>query len=303
MHENLHDMNNYLDYSQFFKKLMNKNSNFLLTGVPIRGILPSFPKRNEPIIQEEKTMKKIISVVLMLCLLVPALTAFADDKPTLIMGTNAAFPPYEYYEDGVIVGIDAEIAAAIADKLGMELVIDDMDFGAIITAVTTGKVQMGMAGMTVTEERLQSVNFSTSYATGIQAIIVKEGSPITSVDDLYAEGASYKIGVQESTTGDIYCTDDFGEENVLKYKVGADAVAALLADKVDCVIIDNNPAKAFIEANEGLVLLDTQYAVEDYAIAIALENTELLDKINAALEALIADGTVAAIVEKYIPAE
>ena len=147
-----------------------------------------------------------------------------------------------------------------------------MDFGAIITAVTTGKVSMGMAGMTVTEERLQSVNFSTSYATGIQAIIVKEGSPITSVDDLYAEGASYKIGVQESTTGDIYCTDDFGDENVLKYKVGADAVAALLADKVDCVIIDNNPAKAFVDSNDGLVLLDTQYAVEDYAIAIALEN-------------------------------
>ena len=248
-------------------------------------------------------MKKIIAIVLMLCMLVPALSAFADEKPTLIMGTNAAFPPYEYYEDGVIVGIDAEIAAAIAEKLGMELVIDDMDFGAIITAVTTGKVSMGMAGMTVTEERLQSVNFSTSYATGIQAIIVKEGSPITSVDDLYAEGASYKIGVQESTTGDIYCTDDFGDENVLKYKVGADAVAALLADKVDCVIIDNNPAKAFVEANDGLVLLDTQYAVEDYAIAIALENTELLDKINTALEELIADGTVAAIVAKYIPAE
>ncbi|MBR3107116.1 MAG: transporter substrate-binding domain-containing protein [Clostridia bacterium] len=246
-------------------------------------------------------MKKIIALALVLCMLVPALSAFAEGQ--LIMGTNAAFPPYEYYEDGVIVGIDAEIAAAIAEKLGMELVIDDMDFGAIITAVTTGKVSMGMAGMTVTEERLQSVNFSTSYATGIQAIIVKEGSPITTVDDLYAEGASYKIGVQESTTGDIYCTDDFGDENVLKYKVGADAVAALLADKVDCVIIDNNPAKAFIEANEGLVLLDTQYAVEDYAIAIALENTELLEKVNAALEELIADGTVAAIVAKYIPAE
>ena len=247
-------------------------------------------------------MKKMLAIVLTLCLLVPALSAFAEDNK-LIMGTNAAFPPYEYYEEGVIVGIDAEIAAAIAEKLGMELVIDDMDFGAIITAVTTGKVSMGMAGMTVTEERLQSVNFSTSYATGIQAIIVKEGSPITSVDDLYAEGASYKIGVQESTTGDIYCTDDFGDENVLKYKVGADAVAALLADKVDCVIIDNNPAKAFVDANEGLVLLDTQYAVEDYAIAIALENTELLDKINAALEELIKDGTVAAIVAKYIPAE
>ena len=280
---------------------MNKNSIFLLTGIPTCGILHPFPIKNDLIFQEEMIMKKILAIVLTLCLLVPSLSAFAEDK--LIMGTNAAFPPYEYYEDGVIVGIDAEIAAAIAEKLGMELVIDDMDFGAIITAVTTGKVQMGMAGMTVTEERLQSVNFSTSYATGIQAIIVKEGSPITSVDDLYAEGASYKIGVQESTTGDIYCSDDFGDENVLKYKVGADAVAALLADKVDCVIIDNNPAKAFVEANDGLVLLDTQYAVEDYAIAIALENTELLDKINAALEALIADGTVAAIVAKYIPAE
>ena len=246
-------------------------------------------------------MKKILALVLALCMMGPALSAFAEDK--LIMGTNAAFPPYEYYEDGVIVGIDAEIAAASADKLGMELVIDDMDFGAIITAVTTGKVQMGMAGMTVTEERLQSVNFSISYATGIQAIIVKEGSPITSVDDLYADGASYKIGVQESTTGDIYCTDDFGDDAVLKYKVGADAVAALIAGKVDCVIIDNEPAKAFIELNDGLVLLDTEYAVEDYAIAVALENTELLDQINAALEELIADGTVAQIVAKYISAE
>ncbi len=248
-------------------------------------------------------MKKILAMVLVLCMMVPALSAFADEKPALIMATNAAFPPYEYYENGVVVGIDAEIAAAIAEKLGMELEIQDMDFKSIINAVSTGKVSMGMAGMTVTEERLQSVNFSTSYATGIQAIIVKEGSPIASVDDLYAEGASYKIGVQESTTGDIYCTDDFGDENVFKYNVGADAVQALLTGKVDCVIIDNNPAKAFVEANTGLVLLDTQYAVEDYAIAIALENTELLEKINAALEELIADGTVAAIVAKYIPAE
>ena len=249
-------------------------------------------------------MKKIAAVVLALCLMLPVFSVFAEsEKPVLIMGTNANFPPYEFYEDNVIVGIDAEIAAALADKLGMELVIDDMDFGAIITAVTTGKAHIGMAGMTVTEERLQSVNFSISYATGIQAVIVKEGSPIASVDDLYAEGAAYVIGVQESTTGDIYCTDDFGEEAVLKYKNGADAVAALLAGKVDCVIIDNEPAKAFIAANDGLVLLDTQYAVEDYAIAVALENTELLDKINAALEELIADGTVAQIVEKYIPAE
>ncbi|MBQ4075502.1 MAG: transporter substrate-binding domain-containing protein [Clostridia bacterium] len=250
-------------------------------------------------------MKKMIAMILALCLSLTLVSAFAEtaEKPVLKMGTNAQFPPYEFYEDGVIVGIDAEIAAAIAEKLGMELEIVDMDFGAIIAAVSTGKVDVGMAGMTVTDERLQSVNFSATYATGVQAIIVKEGSPITCVDDLYAEGASYMIAVQESTTGDIYCTDDFGAENVGKYKSGADAVMALLTGKADCVIIDNEPAKAFVAANEGLMLLETAYAVEDYAIAVALENTELLEKIDAALAELIADGTVAAIVEKYIPAE
>ena len=242
-------------------------------------------------------MKKLIAILLTLCLTFTILSAFAD---TLTMGTNASFPPYEYYENEEIVGIDAEIAAAIAEKLGMELKIEDMDFNVIITAVTTGKIDFGMAGMTVTEERLQSVNFSDSYATGIQSIIVKEDSPITSVDDLGADGATYTIGVQESTTGDIYCTGDFGEERVLKYKVGADAVAALVSGKVDCVIIDNQPAINYVAANEGLKVLDTEYAVEEYAIAVALENTELLDKINAALKELKEDGTVDAILAKYI---
>ena len=244
-------------------------------------------------------MKKLIAALLALCMIVPAF-AMADE---LIMATNASFPPYEYYEDEKIVGIDAEIAAAIAEKLGMELKIDDMDFKAIIPAITEGKASMGMAGMTVTDERKQSVNFSETYATGIQAIIVKEGSPITSVDDLSAEGAKYIIGVQESTTGDIYCTDEFGEDRVMKYNVGADAVQALITDKVDCVIIDNEPAKNYVAANEGLVILETSYAVEDYAIAVALENTELLDKINAALKELIEEGKVAEIIAKYIPAE
>lgn len=245
-------------------------------------------------------MKKLFAVMLSLCLLLSCAAALAEELPTLTMGTNAAFPPYEYYEDETIVGIDAEIAAAIAEKLGMELVIEDMDFNAILPAITSGKIDMGMAGMTVTEERLQSVNFSVSYATGIQAIIVKEDSAIASVDDLYAEGAQYIIGVQEATTGDIYCTDDFGEARVQKFKVGADAVEALKTGKVDCVIIDNQPAIAYVAANEGLKILESTYALEDYAIAVALENTELLDKINAALEELIEDGTVAAIVEKYI---
>ena len=172
-----------------------------------------------------------------------------DGLPELKMATNAAFPPYEYYESDKIVGIDAEIAAAIADKLQMKLVIEDMEFGSIIAAVTTGKVDIGMAGMTVTDERKESVNFSNSYATGIQSIIVKEGSKITTVDDLYTEGAKYVVGVQQDTTGDIYATDDFGDTRVQRFNKGADAVQALVTGKVDCVIIDNAPAKAFIETN------------------------------------------------------
>ncbi|NLA86646.1 MAG: transporter substrate-binding domain-containing protein [Clostridiales bacterium] len=165
------------------------------------------------------------------------------------MATNAAFPPYEFYENEKIVGIDAEVAAAIADKLGMKLVIEDMEFGSIITAVTSGKVDMGMAGMTVSDERKQSVDFSATYATGIQAIIVKEGSPIKTVDDLYAEDAKYVVAVQQDTTGDLYSTDDFGDARVQRFNKGADAVQALITGKDDLVIIDNEPAKAFVATN------------------------------------------------------
>ena len=247
-------------------------------------------------------MKKILALVL-ICMF--ALTGMAMAE-TLKMGTNASFPPYEYYDDetGEIVGIDAEVAAAICEKLGCELEIVDMDFDAIIPAITTGKIDFGMAGMTVTEERKQSVDFSTSYATGIQSVIVKEDSDITSVDDLFAEGASHKIGVQQGTTGDLYCSWDIEDEglgSVERYKNGTDAVLALTSGKVDCVVIDNEPAKNYIAANEGLKILDTEYAVEDYAIALA-KDSELTEKINAALEELIADGTVQAIIDKYIVA-
>ena len=171
------------------------------------------------------------------------------DAGTLTMGTNATFPPYEYYENEKIVGIDAEVAEAIANKMGKQLVIEDMEFGSIIAAVQTGKIDMGMAGMTVTEERKQSVDFSDTYATGIQSIIVMSDSPIKSVDDLYAEGADYTVGVQQDTTGDIYATDDFGDDHVERYSKGADAVQALMTGKIDCVIIDNEPAKAYVAAN------------------------------------------------------
>ncbi|MEE3395546.1 MAG: ABC transporter substrate-binding protein [Candidatus Onthomonas sp.] len=228
-----------------------------------------------------------------------------DNDAVLTMGTNAAFPPYEFYDGDTIVGIDAEIAAAIAEKLGLELQIVDMDFGSIITAVQTGKIDMGMAGMTVTEERLQNVNFSTTYATGIQVVIVPEDSDITSVDDIFAKlnaGEDVLIGCQEATTGAIYASGDFGDDHVTTYPNGATAVQALTQGKLDCVIIDNQPAINFVAANEGLKILDTEYVTEDYAIAISKDNEDLLNQINAALEELIADGTVQEILDKYIVA-
>ena len=178
----------------------------------------------------------------------------AADAEELVMATNAEFPPYEYYDGDIIVGIDAEVAAAIADKLGMKLRIDDMAFDAVIASVQTGKADMGMAGLTVDETRKKSVDFTTSYATGVQVIIVPEDSPITCADDLFAEGANYTIGVQTATTGDLYTTEDLEEKGlatIMRYNKGADAVAALVAGKVDCVVIDNEPAKAFVAANNG----------------------------------------------------
>ena len=223
----------------------------------------------------------------------------SEEVKTLVMATNAAFPPYEFYQSNEVVGIDAEIAAAIAEELGMKLEIIDMDFLAIIPAVQSGKADFGAAGMTVTEDRLESVNFSDSYATGVQVIIVKEGSSIKSAEDL----AGIKIGVQQSTTGDIYITDEFGEDAVERFQNGGLAVLALTQGKVDAVVIDSEPAKAFVEANEGLAILDTEYAVEDYAIAIAKDNEDLLANVNTALAKLKDSGKLDEIISKYITAE
>ncbi len=252
-------------------------------------------------------MKKILSVLLAVALLCSAAALGGcgkkADKPELIMATNATFPPYEFYEGEKIVGIDAEIAQLIADKLDMTLVIKDTEFGSIIGGVESGKYSIGMAGMTVTVDRLKNVNFTTSYATGVQVVIVKEGGDIATLDDLVGK----KIGVQQDTTGDIYASDTpenggYGEENVTRYSKGTDAVAALVAGKVDAVIIDNEPAKAYVKANTGLTILDTEYVTEDYAICVAKQNTELLEKIDGALKELIADGSVQKIIDKYISA-
>ncbi len=221
------------------------------------------------------------------------------DNAVFKMGTNAAFPPYEYKEGEEFKGIDVEIATAIAKELGGKLEIVDMEFDSIITSVQKGEVDFGIAGMTVTDERKEEVDFTSSYATGVQVVIVPEGSDIATLDDL--EGK--KIGVQLGTTGDIYAKDDYGEDNVVSYSKGADAVIALKGGDVQAVIIDNEPAKAFVAENEGLKILETEYAIEDYAIAVAKDNSELLDDINDALEKLTEDGTIDEIIAKYIKAE
>ena len=257
-------------------------------------------------------MKKVLAIVLALAMVFTLAACGGSSssnsglktvqKGKLIMGTNAAFPPYEFIsdEDGeTIVGIDAEIAGMVAEALGLELQIEDMEFSSIVSAVQAGKIDVGLAGMTVTEDRLKNVNFSSTYAKGVQSVIVDPAAgKVASLDDL--DGA--KIGVQESTTGHIYCEDDYGAENVVAFATGALAVQALVTGQVDCVVIDNEPAKAFIEANPGLAILDTAYAEEDYAAAISKDNEELLNKFNEVLDAKIADGTVQKIIDKYINA-
>ena len=228
-------------------------------------------------------------------------TAFTTvEEGKLHMATNAAFPPYEMTsDDGGYEGIDVEVATMIAEKLGLELVVDDMEFSSVITSVQSGRSDIAMAGLTVNEERKQNINFTDSYATGVQVIIVTEDSDIATADDLANDKM---IGCQQGTTGSIYCQDDYGEDHVTDYTNGAMAIEALKAGKVDAVVIDSEPAKQFVAVNEGLKILDTEYVVEEYAIGVSKENTALLNSINATLQELIADGTVQGVIDKYINA-
>ena len=250
--------------------------------------------------------KRMISLMLCACVALAAAGCGGSKKfnnpekgGTLIMATNAYFEPYEYHEGDDIVGIDVEIAQAIAEKLGMTLQGEDMEFDSIIAAVNSGKAHIGAAGMTVTEDRLKNVDFTDSYTTATQVIIVQEGSEITGADDL----AGKKIGVQLGTTGDIYASDGIEDATIEQYNKGMDAVQALSNGIIDAVIIDKEPAKQFVSKAEGLKILDEEFVTEEYAIAIAKGNEELLDDVNKALDAIIADGTVQGIIDKYITAE
>lgn len=244
-------------------------------------------------------MKKLLVSVLMAVMAISITACGSSQKgDTLVMATNAEFPPYEYREGDKIVGIDADIAQAIADELGMTLKIEDMQFDSIVTAVQSGKADFGAAGMTVTEDRLQSVAFSDSYTQAAQVIIIKSDSTIALKDDLTGK----KIGVQLGTTGDLY-VEEVPEATVERYSKGFEAVQALLQGKLDAVVIDREPAKVFVAENEGLKIVDEEFTVEDYAICVAKDNTELLEKINKALATLKESGKLDEIKAKYITAE
>ncbi len=255
----------------------------------------------------KKNLKKIMGLVLAGAMVMGMMTACGSssskkNSDTLVMATNATFPPYESVSGDDIVGIDVDIANAIAKKLGKKLKIEDVSFDSIIAGVQNDKYDFGMAGMTVTDERKKNVDFTESYAKAVQAVIVKEDSDIKSIDDISSKN---KIGVQQGTTGDIYASDTvenggYGEDAVTKYNNGPDAVQALLSDKVDCVIIDNEPAKAYVAANEGLKILDSSFADEEYAICVKKGNSQLKNDINKALKELKDDGTIDKIVAKYI---
>ncbi|MBR5916634.1 MAG: basic amino acid ABC transporter substrate-binding protein [Lachnospiraceae bacterium] len=242
-------------------------------------------------------MKKFLCLAAGL-LMIASLAACTSKKDELVMATNAEFPPYEFHEGDKIVGIDVEICQAIADELGKELVIEDMAFDSVITSVYTGKADLGAAGLTITEDRLKNINFSDPYATAAQVIIIKDDSDIASPDDLVGK----TIGVQLGTTGDIYA-EDIEDATLERYNKGFEAVQALLQGKIDAVIIDNEPAKVYVSQNDGLKIVDEAFTYEEYAIAIAKDNTKLLDDVNAAIKKLKDSGKLDEIVAKYISAD
>jgi len=265
-------------------------------------------------------MKKLVSILLAATLLLSlcALTACGKktEEPTpaeetaeigafttitegvLTMSTESAFPPYEMrQDDGTFIGIDIEIAQAIADKLGLKLQIDDMDFDSALMAVQQGKSDIIMAGVTVTPERQEVMEFSEPYATGVQVVVVPENSDIT-LEKL----PELTIGTQRGTTGNLYCVDDFGEDHVVVFDNGITAIQALLNGQIDCFVNDSGPAMEYVAANPGLMILPTEYVVEDYAIGLGKGNLALLDAVNAALRELKEDGTVQSILDKYLTA-
>ncbi len=255
-------------------------------------------------------MKKIksILVILMTFILVLSMVACSNgqkdsgsmkkikDNNKIIWGTNAEFAPFEMREGDQVIGIDAEIAKKIADKLGVELVVEDMEFDPLITALVSGKIDFIAAGYTIKPDREEQVLFTDTYFKAVQVIIVQEGNTeIQSVDDLVGK----KIGVQNGTTGDFVADEIEGAE-VVRFNNGIEAVLDLGNGKIDAVIIDNLPAQMLVESNPGLKILDEKPSEdEEYAIAVRKEDTELQKIINEVLKEMKESGEIEELVNKY----
>ena len=217
------------------------------------------------------------------------------EKDVIVMGTNAAFPPFEYIEGTEVVGFDVEIAKMIAEDLGKELEIQDMEFAQLLMAVDTGKIDFVAAGMTATEERAEQVDFTDGYFNSKQVIIVKEDETgIATSDDLVGKS----VGVQLGTTGDLFVSGVEGID-VIQYDKAALAVADIINGKIDAVVVDEEPAKKIAENYDGIKLLEAPFIEEEYAIAVKKGNTELLTEINEALDKLVEDGTYDKLYEEF----
>lgn len=248
-------------------------------------------------------MKKVLALVLAVLFVMTGVAMAEESKGTLTMATNCAFPPYEYYDDetGEPTGIDVELVKMVCAELGYEVEVVDMDFGAVVSGVQTGKYDIGAGAITINEERKQMVDFTDPYEITVQQVIVGPDSPFTSMDDLYA-AEGFKIGVQQDTTGDLYASDTFestGKASVERYKTGTDAVLALTSGKIDCVLIDNGPALAYVAKNEGLQMFASDCDSEEYGFCFSKENAELTAAFNEVLNKLIADGTVDEIIAEF----
>lgn len=242
---------------------------------------------------------KIIAAAAFLCILlilgwssIPG-CGNADTLPRLRMVTNATFPPYESIQNGQIVGIDPDVIREFCRRNDMELVMENMEFGALIAAVQSGKADLAASGITVTEDRLKKIDFTIPYASAHQMVIVRKNSGIVSPDDLRGR----KIGVQEGTTGDIYVKENYSEPD--RYKDAATLVQALHFQKVDAVVLDHEPSQIFVQKNPALQLLSVPLVTENYAFAVNKSRPELLKKLNQTLEDMKRDGTLQEIIARH----
>lgn len=229
-------------------------------------------------------MKKIMLLVMSILLL----TGCKSDDNKLILVTEAGFAPYEYYQDGEIVGVDIDIAHEIAASLGKELVIKDVSFDFIINEIKSGKSDIGAAGMSITKERLEEVDFSVEYAVSNQVVIVPMDSKITSIDQI----SNQRIAVQLGTVADSYVNENYKDATVIRQKKYLSMVEDLKAGKVDLIIMDLLPASEIVKSNDGLKILDEYLFTDKYGMAIKKGNKELLDKVNDVLTRLMSEGKI-----------